>query len=363
MRFRHADGSALKAGDVLTLQVAADDFDDVTGFKRPGRSREVELIVVTKQDLDAVEQQAQSNLRGELLRMHAQQREARTRVQEMIQQARDTARLRPEDFDKLNRVEQAQQQIRQRINNPEDGLRAQLDKLKQLELDNHLPRSATSDRLDATAAELNRLSREELEPLEAQLAAALQPASQKESPAAPLGRAEKRQKEVESTMLSLLERLEPWSGAGEVRGDARSVLNDLKRQIDKSDKLPDKVPPEAPLQNLAPDQRAELDRAAIGDDRVAERGRQFIEKMNRLAVEREAAANAKLELADKKALPVRPSGPKPPGSGRIRPSSKRSTALPTIWRQRPRHRVRRLPTSSARRRRCATPRPSAMRSN
>jgi hypothetical protein len=299
-RFRHADGSALSAGDVVTIQVAADDFDDVTGFKHPGRSHEVELLVVTKQDLEAVAQQSQSDIRAELLKLHAQQREARTRVQELVQQLRNTGKLRPEEFDKLNRVEQTQQHIRQRINNPEDGLRAQLDKLKQSANDNHMPRSATTERLDEAAAELGRLAREELDPLEAELAAARQPTDPKESQTAPLGRAEKRQKEVEQTMLSLLERLEPWAGAGEIRGDARSVLNDVKRQIDKNDKLGDKVPPNTPLDKLTPDQKAELDRAATGDDRIAEHARQLIEKLNRLAVEKEAATNAKLELADKK---------------------------------------------------------------
>lgn len=297
---RHINGAVLAAGDIVTLYVAADDFDDVTGFKQPGRSHEVELIVVTKQDLEAVEQQAQSDLRGELLQLHAMQRDARTKVQEAIQQLRNTGKLRPEDVDKLNRVEQGQQQIRQRINNPEDGLRAQLDKLKQSAKDNHLPRSAATERLDEAAADLARLAREEFEPLELDLAAAKRPPESKESPAAPLGRVEKRQKEVEQTLLSLLERLEPWSGAGEIRGEARSVLNDTKRQIEKRNDLGAKLPNEVAPEKLTPEQKAELDRAAVGDDRLAERGRQLVEKMNRLAVEKDAAAAGKLELADSK---------------------------------------------------------------
>ena len=299
-QIRHADDTPLIAGDVVTIQIAADDFDDVTGFKQPGRSHEVELIVVARQDLEAVEQQAQSDLRAELLRLHAQQREARTRVQEAIQQLRNTGKLSPDDFDKLNRAEQAQQQIRQRINNPEDGLRAQLDKLRQSAKDNHLPRSATTQRLDEAAAELARLVREELEPLELDLGAARRPNDTKESPVAPLTRAEKRQKEVEQTMLSLLERLEPWSGAGEIRGEARSVLNDTRRQIENNNKLGAKLPTEAQPDKLTPEQKAELDRAAVNDDRLAERGRQLVEKMNRLAVEKDAAAQAKLDLANAK---------------------------------------------------------------
>jgi hypothetical protein len=299
-KFRHADGSSLSAGDVVTIYVAADDFDDVTGFKEPGRSHEIELLIVAKQDLEAVEQQAQSDLREELMQLHALQRDARTRVQEALHQLRNTGGLRPEDLDKLNRVEQTQQQIRQRINNPEDGLRARLERLRQSAKDNHLPRSATTDRLDDAAAELARLAREEFEPLELDLSTARRPQPNKQSPAAPLGRAEKRQKEVEQTLLSLLERLEPWSGAGEIRGEARSVLSETKRQIEKRSELGAKQPTEVPAEKLTPEQKAELDRAAVADDRLAERGRQFVEKMNRFAVEKDAAAAAKLELADKK---------------------------------------------------------------
>jgi hypothetical protein len=299
-RFRHADGSPPKAGDVVIVQVAADDFDDVTGFKAPGRSHEIELIVVTRPDLEAVEQQAQNDIREEIARLHAQQRDARTRVQEAIQQARNTGSLRPEDQDKLGQAEQAQQQIRNRITNPEDGLRAQLEKLRQAAKDNRLPRSATTERLDEAAAELGRLATEELEPLEADLAAGRKATGPKESPAGPLAKAEKHQKEVEQTLMSLLERLEPWSGAAGVRGEARSVLNDLNRQAARADKLPEKVPPDVSPEKLTPEQKAELDKAAVGDDRVAERGRALVEKMNRLAIEKDAAVRAKLELADKK---------------------------------------------------------------
>ena len=299
-RFGHADGSTLREGDIVTVSVCADDFDDVTGFKPPGRSHEIELIIVSKQDLEAVVQEAQGDIRDELLRLHAQQRDARTKVQEAIQQVRNTNQLRPEDLDRLAQAEQTQQQIRARISNPEDGLRTRLARLKQSAVDNHLPRSATTDRLDDAAAELARLANEELEPLEADLAAARRPAESKEPAAAPLGRAEKRQKEVEQTLRSLLERLEPWSGVGEIRGEARGVLNELKRQIDKGQRLNQAVPPDTAPDKFTPEQRAEFDNAATGADRLAERGRQLIEKMNRLAVEKDATVQSKLEQAERK---------------------------------------------------------------
>src|SRR5207237_300934 len=50
--FSHADGSPLRAGDVLTLRVCADDYDDVTPNKAPGCSSEVEVRLVTPAALE-----------------------------------------------------------------------------------------------------------------------------------------------------------------------------------------------------------------------------------------------------------------------------------------------------------------------
>jgi len=335
--FRHADGSPLIPGDSAIIQITAEDFDNVTGFKAPGRSHEIELLIVTKQDLEAVEQQGQSDLRTELLRLQALQHEARTHVQEAIQQTRNTGKLRIEDLDKLNRAEQTQQQIRERLNNKDDGIRAQLEKLRQSAKDNHLPRSAATDRLDDATAELARLAKEELEPLEADLATARRTNEGKDPPTAPLVRAEKRQKEVEQTLLSLLERLEPWSGAGEIRGEARSVLNELKRHIEKRDRVTERVPPNVSPEKLTPEQKAEVDREAIGDERLSERARLMIEKLNRLAIEKDAAVRAKLDLTAKKEVEAKlkrdQAGTEPMGSDNRKSLERQAAELETEAKQ------------------------------
>ncbi len=297
-RIRHPDGSPLKEGDVVTLQVAAEDFDDVNDIKASGRSHEVELLVVSKTHLEDVENETQADIRNELLRLHGQQKDARAKVQEALGQLRTNGKMRPEDAEKLAQAEQTQQQIRSRLSNTEDGPRAAIEKLKQSAKDNRLPRSATTDRLDAAGAELKRLADEELEPLEADLAGARK-VDPKQSPAAPLSRAEKRQKGVENTLQSLIEQLEPWSGAGQIRGEARGLLGEIKRQIEKAERTAEKTPEGSPEQ-LTPEQKGELEKNGLTDDRIAERGRQLVEKMNRLAVEKDAAVANKLDLAAKK---------------------------------------------------------------
>ena len=157
-RFTHENGAPLKEGDVLILRVAATDFDAVNPIKQPGRSHEIELQIVGRSQLEAVVQQALANLRGELLHMHELEREARSKVQEAIKQQERSGTLRPEDHEKILQAEQLQQQIRARIQSPEDGLLADAARLKQTVKDNQLPKSRSTDRINTVLGELNRLT-------------------------------------------------------------------------------------------------------------------------------------------------------------------------------------------------------------
>jgi hypothetical protein len=300
-RFRHADGSSLKEGDVLILRVAATDFDTVNPIKLPGRSHEIELQIVGRSQLEGVVQQALANLRGELLQIKEMEREARTKVQEAIKQQRQSGNLRDEDKDKLQQAEQLQQQIRARIQAPEDGLLADAAKLKQMVKDNQLGKSQATERIDTVLGELNRLAAEEFDPIEQALAEAKKNNPGKEK--SPLAKAERGQREVEDTLKSLLDKLEPWSGAGEVRGEARSILGELNKQLDQTQQLKDQQKAGmsgTSREQLTPEQQAELDKAALRPDRTGDRARQLIEKIDRLAVEKKGTLKEKEDLLQKK---------------------------------------------------------------
>src|SRR5262249_38782111 len=68
-RFRHRDGSALKEGDVLTLQLCADDFDDVSVDKEPGHSHEIEIRIVGRNALDVILNQEEARVQQDLVRL------------------------------------------------------------------------------------------------------------------------------------------------------------------------------------------------------------------------------------------------------------------------------------------------------
>lgn len=299
-QFRHLDGSPLKEGDELTLRVSAEDYDDVIWNKPPGVSGHVDLQIVSRSQLDAVFQQQLAQMRNELLELKEMQSEARMRVLEAQQRLRQSGALTREDLERLGKVEQTQQQLHARIAGKEEGLLAKANRLKQATLDNQLPRSATTQRIDAIVGDLQRLANEELPPIEPLIATARNQLDKSPTPAGKqaMARAEGHQKEVEQTLRALLERLAPFSGADEMRGEARSILSEIRRQLELLQQMQQEQKPGvvgAKRSDLPLEMRNELDRAALRPERTAERIRQLLEKIDRLIDEKNQALKEKLE--------------------------------------------------------------------
>ncbi|HEY1378937.1 MAG TPA: hypothetical protein VGF55_19200, partial [Gemmataceae bacterium] len=221
-QFRHADGRPLREGDTLTLQVAADDFDDVTVPKPPGRSHEVVLNVVGPSALLTELQKTEADVQRELKEMLQLQRDALNRTTAADNQRRQTGTLRPDDQERLVQAEQLQQQLRGRLGTEQEGLKSAVDKLRRAMRDNPLPRSPERDRLDALASELDRLNREELsqvEPLLSQARKEKGPVPPDARKGGPLPKAVEHQRETERTLRDLLDQMQPWTDARELRSE------------------------------------------------------------------------------------------------------------------------------------------------
>ncbi len=284
-RFTHPDGGPARDGDVLTLRAAADDWDDVSPAKAPGRSAEVELRIASRGSVEATLQRDLAALRGDLLRAREQQREARQKATEAAPPAGEP--LRPEDRDRLAAAEQLQRQVRAKVADGRDGLRAKADQLRATARANGLPRSPTTDRVEATADDLGRLADRDLTAVEPLLGEARQsppaPASDKRV-ADLLARADRHQKAVEDGFNRLLERLEQWGGAAEVRGEARLLRDAASR--------PTGTPPAGSPDALSPAQRSALEKAAGKLDQLAEQAGATLAKAGRLADAKDARARA-----------------------------------------------------------------------
>ena len=301
--FVRPDGSPVRDGDVIVLRAAADDWDDVSVLKEPGRSGEVEIQVASRESIDVFLQKKLAELRPDLIRAREQQRDARQKAGEAAPRADGT--LTPEDREKLLAAEQTQRQLRGKVADPRDGLRAKAEALRETARANALPRSNTTDRINSVADALGRLADHDLAAVEPLLGEArqksAQPGSEKEVPGL-LARAGRQQKDAEERIAELLELLAEWSGPAEIRADARVLRDAVNRQADGAERLPEKIPAGKSPENLDPNQRAELERAAGKLDLAAEQAGQLLPRAEKLAAEKDRqAADSRKQAGEKDA--------------------------------------------------------------
>lgn len=286
----------LKEGDVLILQALADDFDDVTAGKAPGRSHELELRIISPATLEVSLNEAQSKVQQELLRLRKEQQEALDKVANAEQHQ---GKLQPRHFDDLLQAEQMQQQIKARVGTKDEGLRADVNRILQTLKDNRMPRSSTQDRAETIANELDRLAREHLDAVESKLRNVRKEQEQAEAKSATpeLREARTHQEEVRNTLNDLLKLLEPWSSTQEIKGEARQVLQEQRRLAEETARLNDekKIPPGRDRQQLTPEQNAALDRARDQQNKVAERVDQLLNQMRNVARDRQEKDPASAE--------------------------------------------------------------------
>lgn len=303
---KHVDGSSLKEGDLVDIQVTADDFDNVAVDKKPGRSHEVELRIIGQAALDADLNKAQKQVQEDLVRLRKWQQEALQHVIGAEQRWRNTGRLEPRDLDRIIQAEQLQQQIRARVGSEKEGLRSEVDRVLQTLRDNQQPHSGIAQRMETVAGELGRLARENLEQIEPQLTEARkenEPAPPDRKPPSPgekgqLGEARQNQEEVENTLNELLKLLEPWGHINQVKGEAKAILQDQRRLSEQTKNLGKQETVGNPRDALNPAQRADLDEAAKLQGKLEDRTGQLLGQMERVAQDKENQAKEKQRTAE-----------------------------------------------------------------
>ncbi len=292
--FTHPDGSPLREGDVLTLRVGANDFDNVTYAKPLGLSDPIDIPVVSPSQIDGLLQKWLAQTRNDLLLLHELQQQARQKAAEVLRALGKSDRLNTEQAAQIQQAEQIQQQIGAKLRGADDGVLPRLARMRQAIADNRLPPSNTTQRIEGASHDLERLASEELGPIEKLLEAARAP--NEAGPA--LERAQRRQRDAEETFKSVLDRLEPWSGAGEVRGEARSIAVEMRRHIEALKQIEKDRPSDlagSRRDDLPEERRGELDRAAARPEQTAERVRQLLEKLEQLADAKEKALKDKTD--------------------------------------------------------------------
>jgi hypothetical protein len=307
--FLRDDGAPVREGDTLFLRAVADDWDDVS-LKGPGRSpTEVEIRIASAEAIDAWIQHELAALRPELVRLRDQQRDARAKLTDVTPQKDGS--LNAGDRDRLLAAEQIQRQLRAKVTDPRDGLRARADLLRATARANDLPRSGATDRAEVVAQELGRTAERDLGTADQHVADARQFAAAPKPETVPafneaIRKGARHQKNVEDTATALLDLLAQWGGTGELRGEARVLRDTILRQIAGNEQLKNRVP-EGKV-NPTADQQKELDRAAGKVEPTAAETAQLVARAARLAGERDkqaAALRARADATEKQATDLK----------------------------------------------------------
>jgi hypothetical protein len=337
--FTKADGSAPVDGDRITIRTAANDYDDVSVLKEPGRSKEeITIQVVSKSALETVLQEQLSQLRPKLLTMREQLRQTREKADEVAKAAAD-GKLSSEEAAKLGQAERDQRNIRNQVSDPRDGLQQAAQLLKDTVEANGVPRTTTTERVTAIADDLARLSEQHLDTVEPLLSGAKQEADKQATGGKPdakkiadeLKKAVRQQQAAEATVDAMLKKLEQWAGAGEVRAEARAIKEQLNKATEQGLKATEGVEPGKPVEALTPNEKAELSRAGEKFNQLADRAAKTIEKAESMAAQKEQLANELQAQADaqfQQAADAKTESEKhPPGSDAGKDAANRANTL------------------------------------
>lgn len=289
---RHCDGRPLVAGDTLLLQFEADDFDDVTVPKQPGRSHEIALHIVSKSELLTELQKGEAEIEREVKELLQLQREALKLSLTVDANRRQSGAIEPSDRDRLLQAEQTTQHIRSRLGDEQEGLRSKSERLRS----STLPRGPERNRIESLHSGLKRLAESELPPIEPLLSESRRAGrtSAEDSPSqTPLGQAIARQREAERTLNELLERLQSQSEARNFRIEAGTLLRDQEKLSNARTALEQIDSVGRPANQLPDDQRQQLARLAERQSALADQSRELIEKLSRAIAEKQSALNQK----------------------------------------------------------------------
>jgi hypothetical protein len=161
----------LQVGTVITFYGTAYDFDTIKG-PNIGKSREIRLRIVSKEDAVRQFDDARRELREELSRVLNMQKQAMTPVDNAVRTLSQTDRLAAAQRDDLKNGAMIQRQVTSRINNRDEGLGARithvLDDLKNFKIDNADAQKQMEDML----SRVGQIRDQHLGPAEQQLARA-----------------------------------------------------------------------------------------------------------------------------------------------------------------------------------------------
>lgn len=227
-----------KAGDIIAIQAGADDFCDIFSPRRAGRSVEVEIRIVSPDNLARELDDNLAQVQQELAVLKKMEDEAQKLLDEIPKDKHDAKALD-------NAIEAAQKakQVQERIGMKSDeGLRDKLEKMQQTMKDNKLSNPEMQDQVKGLAQELERLAQEEFPKLEQNLndlrkdlsGANKQKSDDKKSP---LDKSKESNKDIQKTLDDLAKSLDRWADIAQLKGQTRDLMDKQKALAEKTQEI------------------------------------------------------------------------------------------------------------------------------
>jgi predicted nucleic acid-binding Zn-ribbon protein len=257
-----------KEGEIVSIQVCADDFNNSIGA-----SRTIDIVIASQrqffEQVDAELEKLQKKVVNVL-----QDQEDSLKIVKDVQNAKN---MDPrERRDKLDEAREKQKSIKNTIGaGPEEGMRREVDALKEKLAENKLPPSALQDNVNSLSKELDRISRDDLPQIEDLLAKSsretakvepkpdvqpepkpkTKPDGKPETKIEPkkkdsLEQARGFQEDAKKTLADLARTLEPWANQQQIKERLAKLVveqKNLRRDTENLGAEGDKKPGKADL--------------------------------------------------------------------------------------------------------------------
>jgi hypothetical protein len=215
-----------KENELIEIEICADDFCDLDPFRRAGRSTTIELRIVS---VRTIKWDAENRLRQIL--------ENVKRIAKMEEQALNTVKETKEkdkidqkDIDKfIDNGETPQRNVKEITgNNPDKGLRKELNDLRQMLKDNKLDGTQTFRDAGAIKGTLDNIAQQELQQIEPKINDIRNELTQNEkntkATKQKLGETAKLQKNVLDSLNELIRKLEPTAKMDSQKNELRDII-------------------------------------------------------------------------------------------------------------------------------------------
>ncbi|VTS03961.1 hypothetical protein [Tuwongella immobilis] len=306
---RRRDGQPLRSGDRLELTILSTDHDDVHPLKDPGQGHRIPIQIVSPDQFDESLQQQRAQQVAEVDKLRNDQRQTREALKQQREQLENPNGPKVDPVAGLAQVEQMQQQLRGKLQEPASGMLSRLEQLRQLAENNGMQQSEPAKQLQKLSKEANRLVEEDLPAIESALSGARRELEANPSKAdanasasvrQALRRAESRQSEVEDRLNSLVEQLQPFNAAEKLRGELRDLSKEFRNIREQTGELTEKIAPGKKPEQLSAKEREPLERLSDRQQRLSEQVRGWNEALNRAREAKQAELDRKsAELARK----------------------------------------------------------------